>query len=1008
MLQFPSEAYRITNAASIDFRTSKASSSGSESCLNNNIRLLGEYCSEKLRATAVEEWANKSYHPLYSLGTPHTDLPSATIEEFRRIFQTVSNQRTFSRPLKPVRPQPFRFYSQTNPQQPASNASTDGTAKTLIEQTDQSKQHGQEQSNGSNEQKSSNNTHDSNSTTVATAAPPKPKWRKYLAWVTLAGGVTAITSHFYLKAITRKAEDKHAKSIKLDQVLNDVELEELRVYNDFTCGDTLHVQDRLKKEDQESLPEEKLYTFADFNDIVEQVCGKRFKLNYLMVRTLEFHERFYERKEMNSESWLLFMTMLTRGTAQDRLGTSFCVLDRTGLGEISIIELDKLITYAVYMGWCYDPRMYRQTQKYPPAFTSWPLDELIQDLEIKIINWKPEPPPPPPKTMMQKFADLLGYQPPEKKVEDKKEEIEKAEGEAVENDTDFSKETMESLKEEEAEEMALKEGQLSFKKFSATFCRDFPLHSTVLRDARNSQVVKSESCEGGSPFKFQSSSGELKGGSGRLSRQEISGDGSSFSQRSASHNHTFMKSSLVLYLIALTVACQASFVLQVTYTSSDCTGRPSNAATFILNTCFALVNAYGKYVETSGGITFQAYSSSDCTYPIPSLSSSLTKDNCISDTGVSSLTTVASSLPQTPGRNDIVLQQYADSSCQGQLIGNTVLYGIGCGNSTSDPSCIAPKANSPRGSFYTYTSYACGSDAKAQKLPLGGAAQSVTQSTPTATRAVADCTIQPGSCSFYTRCVETSVPCGSDGYAVAFGSHYCNLYLQRRQEFTAQGQVWLQSVLVCLQKALLPLPDTCPIIQSRAFDSHAGCYANASSVSVCELSAGDLKTIMSIVLSPNTIHETIASGYQIARDTPCFSQFTSTQYRKVQNVLGETIDSITLKLSTIMSIAQERIVVLGEDDKKRASSEDYFVAILADFHGNSTVTPQAASGALDVAISQQQFGSNVTVVSCAYEQLGDCLVTPAAVPLTIAGYTLSSEATLLIAATPLILAALFL
>jgi hypothetical protein len=43
------------------------------------------------------------------------------------------------------------------------------------------------------------------------------------------------------------------------------------------------------------------------------------------------------------------------------------------------------------------------------------------------------------------------------------------------------------------------------------------------------------------------------------------------------------------------------------------------------------------------------------------------------------------------------------------------------------------------------------------------------------------------SCSFYMD-VEKLIPCGDDGYTLHFAHHYCQVYLQHRNEFVNQQQ----------------------------------------------------------------------------------------------------------------------------------------------------------------------------------------------------------------------------
>jgi hypothetical protein len=96
------------------------------------------------------------------------------------------------------------------------------------------------------------------------------------------------------------------------------------------------------------------------------------------------------------------------------------------------------------------------------------------------------------------------------------------------------------------------------------------------------------------------------------------------------------------------------------------------------------------------------------------------------------------------------------------------------------------------------------------------------------------------SCTFYADCVEASVPCGADGYALGYGQKYCNKYATNLDLFSTNGQKWALSVMGCLQTSLISVvgcDSTCASIRTAAFASHADCYVNAGfcSLSLCDL-----------------------------------------------------------------------------------------------------------------------------------------------------------------------------
>ena len=70
------------------------------------------------------------------------------------------------------------------------------------------------------------------------------------------------------------------------------------------------------------------------------------------------------------------------------------------------------------------------------------------------------------------------------------------------------------------------------------------------------------------------------------------------------------------------------------------------------------------------------------------------------------------------------------------------------------------------------------------------------------------------SCDFYTDCLEAKFQCGPDGYPIGYGYKYCDKFLEEYDEFSADGQKWIDGTLTCLKQALEPDmlntdPETC-------------------------------------------------------------------------------------------------------------------------------------------------------------------------------------------------------
>jgi hypothetical protein len=118
----------------------------------------------------------------------------------------------------------------------------------------------------------------------------------------------------------------------------------------------------------------------------------------------------------------------------------------------------------------------------------------------------------------------------------------------------------------------------------------------------------------------------------------------------------------------------------------------------------------------------------------------------------------------------------------------------------------------------------------------------------------AECTDPiPGTCGFYTQCLEPKFSCGPDGYPVGYGDKYCNKFSSEHR-FSEKGNAWRLTTLGCLQRALTGFmsPDTvangssCSTIEQIAFDSHPACYTQ-SVASLCDLNILDWRIVFSVI-----------------------------------------------------------------------------------------------------------------------------------------------------------------
>lgn len=115
--------------------------------------------------------------------------------------------------------------------------------------------------------------------------------------------------------------------------------------------------------------------------------------------------------------------------------------------------------------------------------------------------------------------------------------------------------------------------------------------------------------------------------------------------------------------------------------------------------------------------------------------------------------------------------------------------------------------------------------------------------------AILESAVSEDSCEFYSL-LEWMTPCGEDGYVESFAYHYCQAYLNERENF--DNIKWQNGVRVCLQEKMLSKlkssPEaSCPQIKEWGFGSHLGCYMHPlphlPEVKYCRLSGHDLVKI---------------------------------------------------------------------------------------------------------------------------------------------------------------------
>jgi hypothetical protein len=106
-------------------------------------------------------------------------------------------------------------------------------------------------------------------------------------------------------------------------------------------------------------------------------------------------------------------------------------------------------------------------------------------------------------------------------------------------------------------------------------------------------------------------------------------------------------------------------------------------------------------------------------------------------------------------------------------------------------------------------------------------------------------------CNFYAECLEKSRPCANTehSYAIDYAEKYCKRYESDYEKFSLVGKKWVDSVRMCLQKAVYiysqPYASNieCKLLKTYAFNSHVDCYLKPDqsdrSISWCNLKARD-------------------------------------------------------------------------------------------------------------------------------------------------------------------------
>tara|TARA_R110000868_G_scaffold64598_5_gene194094 strand:- start:8557 stop:8985 length:429 start_codon:yes stop_codon:yes gene_type:complete len=102
-----------------------------------------------------------------------------------------------------------------------------------------------------------------------------------------------------------------------------------------------------------------------------------------------------------------------------------------------------------------------------------------------------------------------------------------------------------------------------------------------------------------------------------------------------------------------------------------------------------------------------------------------------------------------------------------------------------------------------------------------------------------------GECDAYT-VLEEQYQCGDSGYPLRFGQKYCQKFIDKRQNFSPEGQMWLAQVRECLiTEANSISAIDCRELKKLAFESHGECYERTG---FCDLSTGDRRELYKMIV----------------------------------------------------------------------------------------------------------------------------------------------------------------
>lgn len=248
-----------------------------------------------------------------------------------------------------------------------------------------------------------------------------------------------------------------------------------------------------------------------------------------------------------------------------------------------------------------------------------------------------------------------------------------------------------------------------------------------------------------------------------------------------------------------------------------------------------------------------------------------------------------------------------------------------------------------------------------------------------------NCTVDPNSCSFYWDCVETTLPCASTDYALAYGYVNCITYQQNINAISAGGQVWLADANKCMQTqlktAVTASGATCASVRSAAFAAHTQCYLD--NTGTC-FPAEDWSVAMSIAYDAAiTANGTVSA----LTSTGCFANYSLAGVWRLTNVQAGSYHSLLTEIAALAGVNYSSIAILDSTTKEYTWKVGYEVkrgfGLGSGGLANVTFTasaPDAATAAQVAATFNTNFQTQTTwsgahATNCTTANPGPCAVT---------------------------------